>query len=135
MKKLVSSGSALFFFINKTCFRGLYRIGPNGYNVPFGNYKNVKIIDPAHIHEISRITQNVNFVSCDFKESLQHVQARDFVYIDPPYVPISKKSFVNYVSGGFSDKDHTTLFDLTHNLRNLDANFVMSNSNTEKSKE
>ena len=124
-------GSAIFMFLNKTCFRGLYRIGPNGFNVPFGNYKNPNISDD-HIIIQSRAIQNVVFRCTSFTESLAAVQQGDFVYLDPPYVPISKTSFVGYLSGGFKEEEHTRLFELIKSLREKNVSFLMSNSNTDQ---
>ena len=109
-------GSAVFIFLNKTCFRGLYRMGPNGFNVPFGNY-NKPDVSNDHIVKLSQTIQNVVFKCTDFTESLGTVQQGDFVYLDPPYVPLSKTSFVGYLSGGFKNDEHETLFGLIRNLR------------------
>jgi len=85
--------SALFMFLNKTCFRGLYREGPNGFNVPYGHYKKVNIIDKDELEKISELIKNVNFECLDFRESLKKVGSQDFVYLDPPYAPEKKKFF------------------------------------------
>lgn len=82
-------GSAIFIFLNKTCFRGLFRIGPNGFNVPFGNYKNPKIIDKEHLMEIHELIKSVRFECCDFTHSINdNILTGDFVYCDR-----SKKSY------------------------------------------
>jgi DNA adenine methylase len=115
--------SAYFIFLNKTCFRGLYRIGPNGFNVPFGNNKNPEIINLQHLKQIHRLIQGVVFNCCDFTESLKSVNNGDFVYLDPPYVPLNKTSFVDYTRDGF-DK-HETLISI---LKKCNFKFLMSNS-------
>lgn len=115
--------AALFLFLNKAGFRGLYREGPNGFNVPFGHYKKITIAEEAHIRIVSKAIQRVVFRCQGFESSLSHVKIGDFVYVDPPYVPESLTSFVGYVAGGF-DK-HATLFDM---LKQLPCSFVMSNS-------
>lgn len=122
--------SALFMFINKTCFRGMYREGPNGYNVPYGHYKKTPaIISETDLNYISDLIQNVEFTQCSFTESLKHVTEGDFVYVDPPYAPETTNSFVGYVAGGFNLEMHQLLFSEIHKLG--DIKFVMSNANVE----
>ena len=126
--RMSMKASCLFLFLNKTCFRGLYREGPNGFNVPYGNYKNPAIINDAHIHEVSKLIKNVIFTVEPFSTSMMRVKKGDFVYMDPPYAPINSTSFVKYNAGGFSLEDHRTLF-IT--CQNLDCDFLMSNSNVD----
>lgn len=116
--------SALFLILNKLCFRGLYREGPRGFNVPFGHYKNPTIITKAHINEVSSLILNVVFRCMDFRKSLAP-DAGSFVYLDPPYAPESPTSFVKYTKDGFGIDDHEALFSLVENL----PSFIMSNSN------
>ena len=119
--------SALFMFINKTCFRGMYREGPNGYNVPYGHYKKTPtIISIQDLNNISELIKNVEFHYSDFKDSIQHVKEGDFVYLDPPYAPESSKSFVKYLVGGFNIETHQLLFDEVKKLK--DIKFVMNNA-------
>ncbi len=119
--------AALFMCINKTCFRGMYREGPRGYNVPYGHYKKTPtIITKKELTAISELIQMVEFKCCDFKESIQSVKKGDFVYLDPPYAPENKKSFVGYVADGFSLDMHNQLFCEIKKLKN--AKFVMSNA-------
>ena len=114
---------AMFLFLNKNCFRGVHREGPNGFNVPYGNYKNPNVFDSEHILKISSLIKNVVF-SCDSYESvLKNVKENDFVYLDPPYAPSDEKSFVSYTKGGFNYENHMKLFSMCKNI-----NFVMSNS-------
>ena len=119
-------GSAYFIFLNKTCFRGVYREGPNGFNVPFGHYKSPEIINEEHLEKVSNLIKNVNFVNLDFEESLKKIKRNDFVYLDPPYVPENATSFVGYTSDGFSLEKHEALFESCKDL-----NFVMSNSDVD----
>ena len=108
-------GSALFIFLNKTCFRGMYRVGPNGYNVPFGHYKTVSVYDEEELLTISRLIQPVVFECKDFSTVLsQSFVPDDFIYLDPPYAPETNKSFVGYTSDGFSLEKHQQLFELCH---------------------
>jgi DNA adenine methylase len=116
--------AALFLFLNKTGFRGVYREGPNGYNVPFGHYKKTDVLDETAIREVSHHIQNVIFTCEGFETALARAtNPDDFVYVDPPYAPETETSFVGYVAGGFDE--HGKLFDT---LRGLPCSFLMSNS-------
>tara|TARA_B100001248_G_C27375302_1_gene453939 strand:- start:923 stop:1822 length:900 start_codon:yes stop_codon:yes gene_type:complete len=119
--------SALFMFLNKTCFRGMYREGPNGYNVPYGHYKKTPtIISKKDLDYISDLLKNVQFKSCSFTESIKNVKEGDFVYLDPPYAPEKSTSFVKYVSEGFNIETHQILFDNIKKMKNV--KFIMSNA-------
>lgn len=124
------TGSAIFMFLNKTCFRGLYREGPNGFNVPFGNYKKPAIVDEANIMAVSAAIQGVEFRCQDYAASLAAVAGvDDFVYLDPPYVPEKPTSFTGYIAGGgFScPEEHSAFFE---SVRGLVCPFLLSNSAT-----
>lgn len=127
-KKISVTGSAMMLFMNKTCFRGMYREGPNGINVPFGNYKNPSILDEEHIREISLLIKDVVFTHSSFEEALKDVKATDFVYIDPPYAPETETSFVNYNVDGFDLKKHTLLFNLCQSFISKEVKMLMSNA-------
>ena len=118
----------MFIFLNKTCFRGLYRTGPNGFNVPFGHYTNPSIIDPEHLHQVSKLIANVNFINGDFSESAKAVQSGDFVYMDPPYAPENETSFVAYTDAGFNLDAHLKLFKLSNEFKKTGKLFIMSNA-------
>ena len=119
--------SALFMFINKTCFRGMYREGPNGYNVPYGHYKKTPaILSEEDLNYISELIKDVEFRQCSFTESIKNVRSGDFVYLDPPYAPENSKSFVGYVADGFNLETHELLFEEIKRLENV--KFVMSNA-------
>ena len=93
--------SAMLLFLNKTCVRGLYCEGPRGFNVPFGNYENVTIIDEAHICEVSALIHDVIFTCESYVNALVRVSGNpegDFVYLAPP--------------SGFSQEDHKILFSI-----------------------
>ena len=122
-------GSAMFIFLNKTCFRGIFRVGPNGYNVPYGHYKNPEIINQSHLLEIHELIQGVVFQCCDFTISLNQIQEGDFVYLDPPYAPETETSFVGYTENGFTYENHTKLFELIHqNLTGKNRKCLFSNA-------
>ena len=129
MDKSTVEYSALFIFLNKTCFRGVYREGPNGFNVPYGHYKKTpKIITEEELNTISELIKDVNFVCLDFKESLRTVSEGDFVYLDPPYAPETSKSFVGYVAEGFSLETHQELFSEIKKIGEKNIKFAMSNA-------
>jgi len=121
-------GSAMFIFLNKTCFRGVFRVGPKGFNVPYGHYNNPEIINKEHLEEIHNLIQNVVFECCDFATSLTNVEHNDFVYLDPPYAPETDTSFVGYTENGFGIEKHTHLFGLCNDINNENKKFMMSNS-------
>lgn len=72
-------GSAMFIFLNKTCFRGVFRVGPHGFNVPYGHYKNPEIINRDHLYEIHELMKDVRFECADFKSTLHKVETDDYV--------------------------------------------------------
>ena len=118
--------SAMFIFLNKTCFRGVFREGPNGFNVPYGHYKNTpQFLTIDEFKNISTKLQRVEFKHCDFRDAIQRVKSDDFMYLDPPYAPETKTSFVGYTKDGFGLKDHETLFEMT---KASGTQFVMSNA-------
>ncbi len=120
--------SAMFIFLNKTCFRGVFRVGPNGFNVPYGHYNNPEIINQEHLEEIHNLIQNVLFECCDFTASLTNVEPNDFVYLDPPYAPETDTSFVGYTENGFNIENHQHLFGLIHILTNANKKILLSNA-------
>lgn len=119
-------------FLNKTCFRGLYRMGPNGFNVPFGNYKNPTIYDTDKLMELSKVFKNVEFMVLSFEDSLKikKFNKNDFIYLDPPYVPEKAKSFTKYNEDDFTLEKHNLLFKKCHQLKEKNIKFIMSNSCT-----
>lgn len=121
-------GSAMFIFLNKTCFRGVFRVGPNGFNVPYGHYNKPEIINKEHLAEIHNLIQNVIFECYDFSISLNQIEINDFVYLDPPYMPETTTSFVKYTENGFNIENHNNLFKKIHNLTENNIKIMLSNS-------
>ncbi len=126
------SSSAIFLFLNKTCFRGMYRESSNGFNVSYGNYKNPIIMDDNHILEISQLIRNVVFEVKSFEKALELVKSGDFIYMDPPYVPVMDTLSENYIIFGFSSSSHDYLFKRCRKMAKLGIKFILSNSNTKK---
>jgi len=119
--------SALFMFINKTCFRGMYREGPNGFNIPYGHYKKTPVIITKNdLDVVCDLIKDVRFEHCGFKTSIKNVESEDFVYLDPPYAPVNDNSFVGYVADGFDLKTHKSLFKKIKKLNK--TKFMMSNA-------
>jgi DNA adenine methylase len=96
--------AARTIFLNKTGYNGLYRVNASGlFNVPFGQHKKPTVLDPALLHVVSRALQRIELMCCDFAQPLRRARRHDFVYIDPPYQPLSRTAnFVAYTAGGFS---------------------------------
>ena len=117
----------MFIFLNKTCFRGVFRVGPNGFNVPYGHYPNPEIINKEHLEEIHHLLQNVIFECGDFHTSLRTAESNDFIYLDPPYAPETNTSFVGYTENGFSLGDHNHLFWRIHDLTDTNKKVMLNN--------
>lgn len=126
--KKTTVGSAMFIFLNKTCFRGVFRVGPNGFNVPYGNNLNPEIINKEHLENIHRLIQNVIFKCDDFNVSLNNIELNDYVYIDPPYAKENATSFVGYTENGFNLENHDKLFKLIHKLTDSNKKVMLSNA-------
>ena len=123
---------AEFIYMNKTGFRGVFRLNKSGgYNVPYGHYKNPTIVDKQHLKKVSELIKDVEFICCDF-EKVNNIKECDFVYMDPPYVPEKKGGFVSYSKIGFVEEKHKALFKLCNNMK---CKWVLSNSNTETVRE
>ena len=128
-----------FIFLNKTCFNGLYRENSKGqFNVPFGKYKNPKILDEENLISISEFLNSIEIqiFNKDYKEVCQLAQEGDFVYLDPPYYPISKtSSFTKYNKCNFTEQNQIELANTFKELDKKGCYVMLSNSNTEFIKE
>ena len=122
--------SALMIFLNRTCFNGLYRVNAkNGFNVPFGKYTNPKICDEENIYNVSAALQNVTILNGDYAAALANVDADTFVYIDPPYKPLSQTaSFNAYAKDVFDDGEQQRLKQLCDVLHEKGISWLVSNS-------
>jgi DNA adenine methylase len=124
--------AARTIFLNRTCFNGLYRVNQKGqFNVPFGKYKNPKILDEEALFHASSLLRNTTIICGDYKTVLkQHAKAGDLVFLDPPYLPISEYSdFKRYTKEQFYEEDHIELADIAKRLQNLGCHIILTNSN------
>lgn len=121
-----------FIYLNRTCFNGMYRVNSKGeFNVPFGNYKNPRIIDEHNLINCSNLLQKTEIRNTDFSEILKYAQKGDFVYFDPPYVPLNEtSSFTSYTKEGFDLDMQFKLRDVCDELDSMGVNFMLSNSDT-----
>jgi DNA adenine methylase len=121
---------AKLIFLNKTCYNGLYRVNRNNeFNVPFGGYKNPTICDEENLGAASTVLQNAEVIAADFEESEQYINKHCFVYLDPPYRPISPTaSFTSYAKGNFSEADQIRLSEFCRLVNENGAKFLLSNS-------
>lgn len=120
-------------YLNKTCFNGLYRVNSKGqFNVSFGDYVDPVIIDEANLRNANKAFQSAEIFHSDFKVVLKNAKEGDFVYLDPPYVPLSATSdFTKYTSGSFGINDHNRLKNVFDLLKAKGCYVMLSNSNTE----
>ena len=119
--------SAYFIFLNKTGFRGMYREGPNGMNIPYGHYENI-VFTLEGLLSISELLQPVTFIHCDFSQAISETKDNDFLYLDPPYAPENDTSFVEYTKDGFDIEQHKNLFAMCNDVSQK-AKLMMSNAN------
>ncbi len=122
--------STLFFFLNRTCFNGLYRVNKSGkFNVPFGKYSAPTICDADTIMADSRILQNVEILVGDFAETYNKIEGETFFYFDPPYRPLSNtSSFKSYSKEDFNDEAQIRLKQFCDKIHHKGAQFLLSNS-------
>lgn len=122
--------AALFIFLNKTCFNGLYRVNSKGeFNVPHGRYAKPKICDVDTLMTDSALLQDVQFLNMDFKVTARYADRNAIFYIDPPYRPLTKtSSFASYTRDGFSDRDQVAVSDFCRQINSKGALFIASNS-------
>jgi len=124
--------AALFLYLNKTAYNGLYRVNSKGaFNVPFGRYKDPTIVHPKRIMKASCLLREMDIQCGDFLYLLGTAEAGDLCYLDPPYVPVSgTANFTDYSAGGFTEDDQQRLRDMCVELDARGVVFVQSNSDT-----
>jgi DNA adenine methylase len=127
--------AALFIYLNKTCFNGLYRVNSKGeFNVPSGVYKNPLICDEDNLGNVSDRLSNVRIVCGDFRKSLDFIDEDTLVYFDPPYRPLTQTaSFTAYTKDLFDDDDQRGLAEYVKQLTDIGAKVIVSNSDPKNS--
>jgi DNA adenine methylase len=126
--------AARFIALNKTCYNGLYRVNRSGeFNVPIGSYKNPAICDPERLRGASAALNHceAKISRMSYGEALKKARAGDFVYLDPPFVPLSKTAhFVDYTQDGFGEQDQIDLAKAFSDLDRRGCRVLLSNSDT-----
>lgn len=119
-----------FFFLNRTCFNGLYRVNKRGlFNVPFGKYANPTICDPDTIRKDSELLQRVEILNGDFEVTFEYAHDKTFFYFDPPYRPLSDtSSFNDYAKEAFNDDAQIRLKEYCDRINKAGFYFMLSNS-------
>ena len=131
--------AARTYYLNKSCFNGLYRVNRKGqFNSPYGNYKSAFVPDIKALNSLSEYlnTSDISIFNGSYLNLLDKLDSKSFVYLDPPYDPVSvSSSFTNYSKLGFSREDQVSLRDFCKELDKRNINFMLSNSATEFIKE
>ncbi|SFP13055.1 DNA adenine methylase [Hydrogenimonas thermophila] len=122
-----------FIYLNKTGFNGLYRVNKKGQcNVPFGRYKNPKWLDEDNLRACSQVLKDTEILNGDFEIIKPLIKKEDFIYLDPPYVPLNTtSSFTAYTDKGFDDDMQFRLKEFCDYINSIGAYFMLSNSYTD----
>ena len=124
--------AAMFIYLNRTGYNGLFRLNSDGeFNVPAGSYVNPRISDEENVRRVAKALARpgVTIVRARFERSLERAGAGDFVYLDPPYAPLSKTArFTSYTAEGFDAADQQRLRDDVVSLARRGCHVVLSNS-------
>lgn len=129
--------AARFIYLNKTGYNGLYRVNSSGgFNVPYGRYKRPKIHDPARLRAMAQALRGVKIETSDFEDSCRAAKPGDAIYLDPPYLPVSKTaSFAAYHAEAFGLTEHQRLARAFARLAERGVCAVLSNSDTPQTRE
>lgn len=129
-KKYSVEMAILFLFLNRTCFNGLYRVNKDGkFNVPIGSYKKPIICDVENLRKVSELLKRVTITCGDYKDCINFINNKTFVYIDPPYRPLNRtSSFTSYSNIEFCDEQQIELSEFVKKISNLEAKVLISNS-------
>ncbi|MCS6825198.1 MAG: DNA adenine methylase [Caldilinea sp.] len=131
-KLTLSERAARMIYLNKTGYNGLYRVNRQGqFNVPFGRYQSPNYLDLENLLAVSHALQNVEIICTPFDTIVERAEPGDWVYFDPPYVPVSQTAnFTSYYANGFSLRDQERLRDVCVALSQKDVQLMVSNSDT-----
>jgi len=122
--------AALFVFLNKHCFNGLYRVNGKGlFNVPYNNSR-ASSVDEKAIREISKYLQEIEILDGDFEDACKGAKKGDFVFLDSPYAPLNPTSFESYTKEGFDVESHKRLARLFDELTARGCYCMLTNHNT-----
>jgi DNA adenine methylase len=126
--------AARFLYLNKTCYNGLYRVNKKGrFNTPYGRYTDVSLAEPENLRAASGMLQRACLLCEDYQQALAGAEAGDFVYLDPPYLPVGKYAdFKRYTKAFFYEKDHRSLAEVFGALSARGCFVLLSNSFHEK---
>lgn len=123
--------AALFVFINKHCFNGLYRVNGKGlFNVPYNKSRRISV-DENVIRAVSKYLQGITILDGDFEAACENVKKDDFVFFDSPYAPLNPTSFESYTKEGFDIESHRRLADLFDKLTAKGCCCMLTNHNTD----
>jgi DNA adenine methylase len=126
--------AARLIYLNKTCYNGLYRVNKQGkFNTPYGKHSNVKLVDPTNLRAASKCLKEARLLCADFEAVLKAAKKGDFIYLDPPYVPVGKFSdFKRYTKDQFYETDQERLAEKFRELAGKGCFVLLSNSFNEK---
>jgi DNA adenine methylase len=122
--------AAQIIFLNRTCYNGLFRVNRKGeFNVPFGRYKNPEILNEDNLNDVATLLKTTQIILGDFTKCRRLINKKTFIYLDPPYRPLSETaSFTNYSKNGFTDNDQIRLAKFYQDLDAIGAKVMLSNS-------
>lgn len=121
--------AALFIFLNRTCYNGLYRVNSQGeFNVPRGSYRNPKICDSENLYHVHKALTKTKIIHGDFADAGKYLSNSSFVYLDPPYRPLKSSGFTSYTKNDFDDNEQRRLADFCNKIHNCGGKFLLSNS-------
>lgn len=133
----LANAAARMIYVNKTCFNGLWRVNKKGgYNVPMGDYANPTICDSPGLRAASRVLQGTSLFCQSWEKTAELVKSGDFVYFDPPYIPVTgTANFTGYASGGFDMTEQRKLRDCAAILKHGGVHVLLSNSDTDATRD